>query len=212
MPAPVQNTSVAAKAVGFLTDRYRSQVSIPAIVRALSAGKQDLENAIMPIFSLGTLKGAQLFTPPQTNPVLDAIGRIVGQPRAGVSDAVFQALIFLRVAVDSFSGRVTDISRIAAVLLRTAVGPVIYWEAGAGGTSWALFVAGMTLPADAVAGVLTAAHVSGQGINNFAYTTWPFAQTLLWADATNPSTTGQGTWGDSVSGGIGGLLAATFGV
>ena len=42
----------------------------------------------------------------------------------------------------------------------------------------------------------------------FAYTTWPDGNDFEWCDDLNPSTTGQGTFGDDIGGLVGGLLVA----
>lgn len=210
MPEPTQNTDLAGEAVGFLTDPYRHDPGASNLTRALATAFQDLENAAFVSLAQRRLATAELLTLPATNFTLDILGRLVGQQRADspdISDATFQALIYLRIAVNRSGARAIDKSRFAAILLRTSGGGIIYTDAVGAPASY-FFVGDMTLPPTAVASILGQARGNGIGPNTFAYSTWPDGNDFEFADASSLSTTGQGAFGDAIGGAVGGLLVS----
>lgn len=206
MSEPVEKTNLAGEAVGFLTSAYRTKPNIVGFLKSIVASVQTLEGALSDALTMRTLAGASVFTLPTTNAVLDQLGRLIGQSRQGLDDADFKAVLYLRAAINRKTGRTTDWSGFAAILLRTASGPVSYYEAAAGaGQAFFFGVWGMTLNPIVVALALNDARPGGvRGV--FGYTTWPDGNDFEWCDVNNPSTTGQGTWGDTVAGLVGGLL------
>lgn len=203
MSEPVQNTAVVAEGLGLLTSMYAKQPNVRKILTAILSVRQELENVMWGVFVGRRLRTATLYPLPQTNNVLDVIGALVGQPRGGISDAFYQAILFLRVAVNRSTGRITEWSNFASILLQTSGGGVEYFE---GKTSFELGVFDMTLPAVAVASVLTLAVPNGVRAV-FDYSTWPTGNDFRWAAA--DGTHGQGVWGDT-AGTVGGLLVAAL--
>lgn len=139
------------------------------------------------------------------NIVFDLIGKLVGQPRAGLSDPDFRAIIYLKIAVLRSFGRTTDWSNIAQILEKTSVpvdllvGPATYVEGEAG---FSLFIQGMTLNPNIVASVIAGAVPNGVGAD-LEYSTPSFPRLLFtFAD----SVTGGGNqhgFGDFFTGGSG---------
>lgn len=195
MPVPTENTDYAGEAIGYLTDAYRSKQIIAAFVAAKMVSRQELEGVFWDIINLRRLANA-------VGAQLDVNGRIVGQPRNTASDGDYKAAITLRVAVNRSTGRLTDWSNFGAILLQTSSGPVSYYG---GEASFFFGVWGMALSPVVVASVLAAAVPNGvRGV--FAYSTWADGNDFEWADVNNLSTTGEGGFGDSVAGLVGGLL------
>lgn len=198
------NTQMVAQALGRLTSMYRNKPNIRNIVKAIISQKQELQNVLYQVYVGRRLATAILYAPPQTNSVLDAIGVLVGQPRLGLPDAQYQAILFLRVAVNHATGQTPNWGLYARILLKTAGGGVEYWE---GTAALCLFVGDMSLPIAVVARVLGDALPNGvRGV--FAYSTWPDGNDFEWCDANDPTHTGQGTWGDANDPSIGGLLVS----
>lgn len=208
MGAPTQQTTVVADGVAKLTGNFQQQPNIVAFLKACLAQKQALENAIFPILAAIQLRTATLYTLPSTNAFLDILGQYIGQPRGGLSDHDYQAVLFIKAAVNRSAARHQDWSRIAAVLLSTSGGPVSFTE---GVAAFYLFVGNMTLNPNVVASVLAGGVGDGIGAQ-LGYSTWADGNDFEWDDVNNPSTTGQGTFGDSVAGLVGGLLVSAAGV
>ena len=65
----------------------------------------------------------------------------------------------------------------------------------------------MTLNPNIVAAVIKGAKGNGIG-SSLGYTVWPDGNDFEFCDVNNVSTTGQGTFGDSVAGLVGGVLVS----
>lgn len=205
MTTPIHNTQIVAQGLARLTSAFTTQPAIRAWLAVCLQPWQDLEDAAFQVLTMRFLATATTYSLPATNVAFDTIGALVGQPRSGLSDSDYKSIIYLRIAVNRSTGRTTDWSNFGAILLRAgAGGPVSFYEAMAG-----LFfgVWDENLNPQLVAQTLAQAVPSGvYGI--FAYSTWPDGNDFEWADVNNPSTTGQGTFGDSVAGLVGGLLVS----
>jgi hypothetical protein len=149
----------------------------------------------------GTLKPSG--TSNDANVVFDMLGALVGQPRSGLNDHDYRAIIYLKVAVNRSDSSTSSWSSLIQILLQTSGGPVEYTEASEAGFD--VFVGDMSLNPLVVASVLSGAVPNGVGAN-LLYSTWPDGNDFEWCDSSNVSTTGQGTFGDSVAGLVGGLL------
>src|SRR5512133_111299 len=102
MGAPVHITDHGDRAAARLLQQYRDGASIPALVRALSGGLQQVEDVLWDIRlrrAVSAAEGVQL----------DVLGRIVGQPREGRTDAVYRIWILARVRLNKGSGRPEDL-------------------------------------------------------------------------------------------------------
>jgi hypothetical protein len=203
---PIQNTMHVAQGLSRLSSAFITKPNVRAMLAVYLQPAQDLENAIWSVLTMRFLRTATLYDPaaippaPNANAVLDGLGEIVGQPRHGMSDAAYQAMLFLRVAVNRATGRVSDAANFAKILLTTAAGPVSYYE---GDAALFLGVWGMTLDPSIVAQALAQAAPNGVHLV-FAYSTWADGNDFEWADLNNLSTSGEGAWGDTVAGLVGG--------
>jgi hypothetical protein len=144
-------------------------------------------------------------TQPLTNANMDVVGNLVGQQRLNQNDLNFLSVITLRIAINRSFGAVSNWSDFAGILLKTS-SAVSYYESG--DASFFFGVWDMTLNPVIIAEVLATAVPNGVGPNIFAYSIWPDGNDFEWADVNNLSTTGQGTFGDSVAGLVGGLLVS----
>jgi hypothetical protein len=203
---PTEDTNIVTEGLGYLTGPYPSQPTIVGFVKSFLQQKQAIETALFPALAARSLLTATLYTFPLVNNVLDVIGRIIGRGRNGLDDHDYQAVLILQVAVNRSAGRIEDWSNLAAILLQASGGPVEYTE---GLADFYLFVGDMTLNPNIVAQVLAGAVGNGIGAG-FGYSVWPDGNDFEFCDLNNPSTTGQGPFGDWVSGqsGVGGLLVS----
>lgn len=109
MGTPTHVNDHADRAAARLTQQFREGASVPALVRALSGGYQQLEDVLWDIRlrrAVGAAEGEQL----------DVLGRIVGQAREGRTDAVFRIWILARVRLNKGSGRPEDILTVFAAV------------------------------------------------------------------------------------------------
>lgn len=109
MGTPTHIADHADRAAARLTQQFREGVSVPALVRALSGGYQQLEDVLWEIRlrrAVSAAEGVQL----------DVLGRIVGQPREGRTDAVFRIWVLARVRLNKGSGRPEDILHVFAAI------------------------------------------------------------------------------------------------
>jgi hypothetical protein len=201
---PTQDTAIVTEGLGYLTGPYPSLPVITGFVKSFLQQKQAIENALFPALAARGLLTATLYTLPETNSVFDTLGLIIGRAREGLDDHDYRAVLILQVAVDRSAGRIEDWSNIAAILLTTAGGPAEYFE---GLAAFYLFVGDMTLNPNIVAQVLAGAVGNGIGAT-FGYSVWPDGNDFMFDDVNNTSTTGQGPFGDSVGGQVGGLLVS----
>jgi hypothetical protein len=213
MALPSWNHQIVGQGLAWLTGAFKSQPNIRAWLAAYMQELQEIEDATWGVLTMRFLATAELLSPPATNGVLDVIGALVGQTRVGLDDADYQTLIFLRIAVNRATGTPADWANIASILLRAgAGGPVSYYEGSA-----SFFFGVWDLPQGPYPTPDLNPNLIGSTISNavdngiyavFAYSTWPDGNDFEWADANNLSTTGQGTFGDSVAGVVGGLLVS----
>jgi hypothetical protein len=207
MATPIQNLQVVAQGLARLTSSFITKPNIRAMLAIYLQPFQDIENALFQVLTMRFLGTATLYALPETNPVLDAIGGIIGQPRNGMSDASYQSAIYLRIAVNRSNGRTANWAQFGQILLQRAGagGPVSYYEAAAGlffGV-WDL----ATLDPVAIAKILAGAVPNGvYGV--FAYSTWPDGNDFEWGSVYSAAA-GEGTWSSVYEPAIGGLWVAS---
>lgn len=107
-------TDHAARALARLLWQYRDKTRLAGVLNASSAQIQELENALYELWSLRTLDAA-------TGAQLDVIGKMVKQPREGVSDAVYRPRIRARIRALRSSGLVEDVVQTLDLLVPTTV-------------------------------------------------------------------------------------------
>ena len=153
------------------------------------------------VFELGAPRSS--FVPYSTNPLMDVVGALVGQPRDGACDLDYLAAIYLRIAVNRSNGSTKCWSQFASILLRSSGGPAQY-QGGAGRLR--LSVWEMRLNSVVVARVLGDAVANGV-YGEFAYSTWPDGGDFALGSRYD-MTAGQCGWGSRYSWTAGGLLVA----
>ena len=109
---PLSSTSLQhlAGAVGRLAAQFQNQPNILAMLTALVAPVQPIEDALQQLLyqrALGTAIGSQL----------DAIGIIVGQPRNGYSDLDYARFLGARILVNTSDGVVEQLNAIAKAVV-----------------------------------------------------------------------------------------------
>jgi hypothetical protein len=234
MPVPVYNQQIVAQGVARLTGAFRNQPNCAAWTAVLLQPWQDLEDATWSVLTGRLLATAPRYDPPQTNPVFDSIGALVGQQRLGLSDTEYVVAIYLRIAVNRATGAVGDWAKFAKILLRSgATGGVQYYSAtpgavvppppifvfhpllgpappqGSNGAAFYWFVGGMgDLPEPAIVSQILGDAVPAGVYGCFGYSVWPDGNDFEFCDAENTTTTGQGALGDAVAGEVGGLLVS----
>lgn len=211
MSVPTQNTGVVAAGLARLTSAYATKPGVRKILTALLTPKQELENVLFAVYVGRRLSTATLYALPTTNSVLDAIGKLVGQPRNAMSDAEYQAVLFLAVAVNRSNGRIGDWSKFAAILLHYfAGGPVELLEGTAAFDFGVLDFTGAD--ADnivvAVAGVLAKAVPNGVRAS-FVYSTWSSSLNFTFGSVYD-GTAGPLGLGSIYDGSVGGKLVASL--
>ena len=225
MPTPIYNNQIVAQGLARLTSAFRTQPNVRAWLAVLLQPFQDLEDAYWGarpaeygdgILVARFLSTAQQFSVPPYNNIFDTLGALVGQPRVGLNDPQYVTAIRLRVAVNRSTGKSTDWSRIAQILLNAgAGGPVHYYDAtpASQGAAFFLFVGQMsaadTPQPQVVQGIIGQACPNGvRGC--FGYTIWTAGNDAIFSDATQPGVlpTGGGGFGDAVAGKVGGLAVS----
>ncbi len=102
MTSPSHILDHGDQAVARLLEQFRSGATMPALVRALAAQAQDVEDSLWDVLVLRRLSDA-------SGAQLDVLGRIVGQPREGRSDADYVLWLRARVRINLGSGRGDDL-------------------------------------------------------------------------------------------------------
>jgi hypothetical protein len=102
-------TDYQARAVAELYEQYRYDVNFQRLLRALSAGQQDVENMLWDVGQSRLLDVA-------TGHALDQKGSIVGEPRLGRDDTDYRATIKFRQALRNANGTMPDLLYVARVL------------------------------------------------------------------------------------------------
>lgn len=230
MPVPLYNPRVVAQGLARLTSAQITQPNVRAWLAVLLQPWQDLEDATWQVLSMRFLATATVYAQPQTNSVFDSIGGLVGQVRQGLADADYKSLIYLRIAVNRSTGRTTDWSRFASIMLRFSGGPQGYYDGSpnatipgpvpqiGGGASFASFMYALGLSPVLIAGILGDAVPSGsRGV--LVYTTWPFLADAAGAPGANgdlicgsvyDTTAGNGSLGSAYTALAGGLPATSM--
>lgn len=116
---PLHDLTVQADAVNRLVQQYK-QPKIEALVSALAAPAQDLEDALIQLYSqrwVNTAVGAQL----------DVLGKIVGIDRGGFSDDFYRLLIASRVLINRSNGGPEDIYAVFASIISPGVTMALHY-------------------------------------------------------------------------------------
>jgi hypothetical protein len=213
---PRQNPYVVGQGLARLTSAFIAQPNIRAILSVYLRPFQVLENTYFDILEKRVLSTATCYPQgppplPQTNIVFDEIGALIGLVRNSMSDFEYKALIYLEIAVNRCTGRMSDWSRFAQILSSWS-DAIVFLDGD--NADFTFQVENLTLPPVVVASQLQRATENGVG-GAFVYTTWPNTDDLEWSDwydgSDGQGASGEGTWGawpyDTTTGGE---LAAAF--
>lgn len=137
-----------------------------------------------------------------TNPLIDTIGNLVGQPRNGDDDIKYLSEIYLCIAVNRSSGRAVDWSRFAAILSEHC-DAIVYLDGEA-----SVYFGAWNLGLDPLSVGAQIARGTGNGIGGvFAWSTWPDGADFEF-DSVYDSAVGELGWGSVYNPSVGGLMVA----
>lgn len=108
--AVTQITNHVEQAKARFTEQFKDKTKLLQFLEAMLADTQDLETAMYALLTLrqvDTAEGVQL----------DVLGRIVGQPRLGLSDDDYRPFIKTRIAVNQSDGLVSQLINIVQLAL-----------------------------------------------------------------------------------------------
>ncbi len=117
MAAPVTIDAITSwqqRLTGLLYEQYKNTVTWAGWVTLLARQFQDLENSAQSLLTLLDITNS-------VGPQLDVIGRIVGQPRLGASDATYRLYLFARVVANKSTSTVEDLYSVFTSLFPGAV-------------------------------------------------------------------------------------------
>lgn len=186
-------TDHSDQAVARLLEQFRGGATMPALVRAIAAQVQAVEDALWDVLVLRQLASA-------TGAQLDVIGRILGQAREGRADADYVLWLRARMLINLGSGRAEDLLAVFSAVMQ-------------GSTSLELeeqFPAGLVLRVSSAAvvdptqaaGILRLAKAAG------VYAILEAATTI---DTTSFAFDDNGAgFGDSTNGAVGGTFATAI--
>lgn len=199
MPVPVYDPNVVAEGLALLTSHFSSQPNITGILGALLRQVQKLEDSVNDYLFKVQLANHPIAGGPWD--ILDKIGKIVGEPRAGRSDADYVPAIKIRIRTNRSNGLAEDIIQIALLLATTPVYQPWPFE------SFTLTTFGVTTSvANALIEFLGEAR-SAESEGQLRYTCWTTSNPLfVLGDSTGSIARGQ--LNDSVAHGFSTDLAA----
>jgi hypothetical protein len=105
---------LADQSVALFIDQFREKPRLEAWSRSFLKECQLLEDVFWDILQkrdIDQASGAQL----------DVLGKIVGQPRVGATDAVYRLHLRARIRINISNGETVDVIAVAQLLLQTAV-------------------------------------------------------------------------------------------
>ena len=111
VPVLTQNTSHVAIGLGRLILQFREKPRLAVLLTAILTEVQAVENALWQVLTQRLTNG---------NPVgaqLDVLGRIVGQPREGLSDAAYLPLINARIRANKSDSTVNTLITILQLIV-----------------------------------------------------------------------------------------------
>lgn len=108
MPA-THVTDWQERLLGRLAQQFRGKAKIEAVVSAIAAQAQEIENALYDTLTLHGIDSA-------TGDTLDVVGRIVGRERGGLSDAVYRLYLKGQIRANRSSGTPADILEVFAIV------------------------------------------------------------------------------------------------
>lgn len=113
-----QITNHVAQAKARLKEQFKEKTKYVALLEALVAPCQDIEDALWQLFSerwIDTAVGDQL----------DNLGTVIGQDRAGLSDDNYRAYLRARIAANKSNGTVEDLIRITELIVNDEAAHIV---------------------------------------------------------------------------------------
>jgi hypothetical protein len=114
-----KNEEHVTEALSRLLEQFKHRPNIEAVISALVSQIQDLENAAFDLYTKRWIDSAE-------GVHLDNLGKIVGQPRAGMTDPDFRLWIKARIISNRTRGRYDDLLAIADLVLDTTENFYLY--------------------------------------------------------------------------------------
>lgn len=207
MAVPIKNILHVQQGLARLTSAYIIQPNVRALLAAYLLPLQELEYVFWDILKSRILSKATIYSLPLTNITFDQIGALIGLNRQGASDIDYRALIYLEIAVNRCTGRMSDWSRFAQILSAWC-DDITFLDGD--NADFAFTTKNITLPPIIVGSQLARATENGVG-GVFIWTTWNPSLDLLMSDSYDGSSgqaSGQGGLGAWPYGGpTGGIMA-----
>jgi hypothetical protein len=198
IPTPDEN--IVAEGQGLLTSRYVTAPNTNAILTALLARIQQIEDSYWSLIDAVQLANHPMPGGPWD--VLDKLGSIVGALRNGLDDADYLALIKLQAKVNRSRGTAEDVLGLAALMSGTS--PPVYLEMPPAAFYLGCWDIALNYPI--FTPLLAQARAAGvYGL--FAYTSWADGNDLQFGSTYDPDA-GQGGFGSRYDSNAGGLLVA----
>ena len=183
------------QALSRLLAQYQQDDALKAIVSNLADEAQELATAILDVIVTRSVDYA-------FGVALDMLGRVVGEPRNGRTDAVYQTWIKGRIRANMSRGRALDLIEVLQ-LVGAPVTSVV--DTPPAGLYLTLGPVANDYLIPQYAGLANAARAGGVSLD-FVYET--DADGFIFDDDIAPSVAGATHgFGDDISGGVGGLLA-----
>jgi hypothetical protein len=198
---PAQNTTYVSEGLARFTSAYTATLApkLQALATCYLQSCQLMETALFQVIQNKWLVNAVGID-------LDILGDIVGQERLGLSDTLYRQVIRLRIRANRSNGRSDDVVGLGLLIAQELTtdlnGVVKYLESAT--AAFDITFTNLAYP-QTTWSLLQEARAAGTR-GEVIYSIWPDGNDFEWADVNNLSTTGQGTWGDSVAGLVGGLL------
>ena len=103
---PTQSTDHAPRAATRFLEQFRNKRNLQALLKSYTDQIQALENATWEILENSNLREGR-------GVILNAIGRVVGRPRAGLADSDYLRAIRTQIRINRSSGRAKDVIQVA---------------------------------------------------------------------------------------------------
>jgi len=140
----VQITDHVTQAIARLHEQHKGKTNIEALLTCLVAPMQDIEDALFQLLTERTIDTA-------IGVQLDIIGKLVGEPRNGLSDDDYRRHVRARISVSRSKTRVADLIVVTRLMVDNAATDIIIDQTGKAAVTVCLEGA---LVAETVAGFL----------------------------------------------------------
>jgi hypothetical protein len=103
---PTQSTDHAPRAATRFLEQFQGKRNLQALLKSYMDQIQALENATWEVLENANLREGR-------GVILNAIGRVVGRPRAGLADSDYLRAIRTQIRINRSSGRARDVIQVA---------------------------------------------------------------------------------------------------